>query len=102
MSKHTYFFKSFSAAIAALFLFLFVTDVSAQQSIRLFRVASGAKMNSAFSANSTYLSVDHQALASVLHTSGFTLQNIPLPHVEGLPQSVDLDLTEFSVITEKT
>lgn len=99
--KHN-FLISHSAVFAALFFFVSVSPLLAQPSVKLFRATSGVKMNTPYAANSTFVSVDHAALASALSTSRFVLQGIPLPQVAGLPQTVDLDLTEFSVITEKT
>src|SRR5438045_7442825 len=91
------------AFAAAFILLLFSAQLSAQPSIRLFQSTSrSAKSSTVFSTHSTYLSVDREALASVLNRSAFILTSVPLPHIDGLPQSADLDLTEFSVITEKT
>src|SRR5437899_12918458 len=91
------------ALAVAFILLLFSAQVCAQPCIRLFQsTGRSAKSNTVFSAHSTYMSVNREALASVLNRSAFILTSVPLPYVEGLPQSADLDLTEFSVITEKT
>jgi hypothetical protein len=96
------FFKTCIILVVAVF-FVFAADcIIAQPSIRLFQNTNNAKLNSALSVSSTYLSVNHQALASVLVTPHFILRGVPLPSVAGLPQSADLDLTEFSVLCEKT
>ena len=96
------FLKNRCAIAIAHFLFLFAVQLSAQPSIRLFGTTSRPKMNSALSVNATYLSVDHQALSSVLVIPHFILQGIPIPEMAGVPKSVDLDLNEFSVLTDKT
>ncbi len=102
MSINNKTFTSRSAAIAALFLILLTSGLFAQPSIKLFKSESNAKHSNALSVHSTYLSIDHQALASVLMTPHFILQSVPLPNMSGLPQTVDLDLTEFSVVGEYT
>ena len=95
-------FKNRAGALAALFLILATTGLSAQPGIRLFRSTTAVKAGTVLSASSANLSIDRQALASVLSTPHFILQHVPLPQVAGIPQSVDLDLTEFTVIGEHT
>ena len=102
MSINNISFTSRSASIAALFLILLTSGLFAQPSIKLFESVSSTKHSNTLSEHSTYLSINHQALASVLMTPHFILQSVPLPNMSGLPQTVDLDLTEFSVVGEHT
>src|SRR5439155_25282564 len=58
--------------------------------------------NKSLSVNSASVSIDPNVLATIFNYGHFTLEAIPLPSVTGFPQSVDLDLTEFTVIGEYT
>src|SRR5579872_6864869 len=80
----------------------FVGHIWAQTSIKLFEEGSVTKSNPALYTNSKNLAVDKAALSSLLKSWHVLIQDVPLPSVTGIPQSVDLDLTEFTVIGENT
>src|SRR5258708_6733469 len=94
--------KSNVLPVITCMLFLISAQVFAQPSIRLFGASGSSKYNEALAVNASYVTVDREALAAVRTTPHFILQGIRLPQVSGVPSTIDLDLTEFSVLTDRT
>jgi hypothetical protein len=81
-----------------LFVLLYSGQLFAQPSIKLFKSLGISKSNT----NAFSLSIEPHALLSVFNYGHIIIEAIPLPQSSGMPESADLDLTEFSVLGEHT